>query len=455
MMQAKALPKPASEPASEKEALARMSAYKEMDDRSAPPVFSGRGEQLQWLAGRVDAVGRGALGMTSVVHGVPGMGKTALGDEFARHKKGSGKGAGSAFCVKVTPGDLDAAPIELMHDITRSLAASGWGQMGRVRERLNEMGSLAMLLKYDKAGQDLFDRPRNLHAGSPMKKCLRSYANDLWGEDATVVLLIDEMQNCPVTDRTRDALGVLHNGEFAKVLPVCLGLPNTGERLAAIGLSRLSKRSERELRCLAEGPAREVIDGTIAWLGFEQVARGNATDREWEAWRGALSSGLAARSGGFPQHLTLGLMTACESVLAVPLRDRLGKNVLEKAAQIHEREKLEYYQARVRNAGARAHTPALGALAMLARQEMDERLPYDEALDFLSTEWGAQDAEEVLKEAVRQGLAGEADDAKGGVSVTPPPIPSMETYLRDRFKNALHRRNAKAVAANEAHNLMP
>ena len=446
-----------SKPASTQEALERMRQYKRRADRSPPPVFGGRREQLDWLSERMIAVQEGALGMTSVVYGVPGMGKTALGQTFADQLERGGQAGTNgpcAFCAKVTPDALDTAPIELMHEITRSLASSGWGKMGAVRERLEKMGDIALLLKYDKAGQELFDRPKGLNVETPMQDCLRAYAQDLWGEDVTVVLIVDEMQNCPVTDRTRAIIGTLHGGEQAQVLPVCLGLPNTKAKLRAMGLSGLSDSAAMEVNCLAEQSARTVIDDTIVWLGMEQAARGAATAQAWENWRRRLADGIAERSCGFPQHITLGLMGACEAMLAAPEQDRMSEEVLETASRIHERKKNAYYGELVHGDETESHALALAALALRIEQTGD--MSNDEAQGFLAM---AQDMDmgrsaALLSEAQRKGIVGAFEDPDEGPLCLPPPIPTMSGYLRKRFASALRRGHLGARKVNDEYGLL-
>ena len=53
-------------------------AYDRRRDRATPPVFVGRAEELAFLHQTVAAAKSGAEGITAVVQGVPGAGKTEV-----------------------------------------------------------------------------------------------------------------------------------------------------------------------------------------------------------------------------------------------------------------------------------------------------------------------------------------------------------------------------------------
>lgn len=56
--------------------------YDRRRDRASPPVFVGRASELSFLRDAVAAAQSGAEGITAVVQGVPGVGKSALCRRF-------------------------------------------------------------------------------------------------------------------------------------------------------------------------------------------------------------------------------------------------------------------------------------------------------------------------------------------------------------------------------------
>ena len=58
--------------------------YDRRRDRASPPVFVGRAGELAFLHDAVAAVQSGAEGITAVVQGLPGVGKSALCRQFEK-----------------------------------------------------------------------------------------------------------------------------------------------------------------------------------------------------------------------------------------------------------------------------------------------------------------------------------------------------------------------------------
>ena len=72
---------PASElPQIVRDALVRLATA---GDRDSPTVFAGREDEFRLLENAVDRVREGRRGLTVVIQGVPGAGKTALLNEYA------------------------------------------------------------------------------------------------------------------------------------------------------------------------------------------------------------------------------------------------------------------------------------------------------------------------------------------------------------------------------------
>ena len=101
-----------------------MQHYVNLHERSAPMAFVGRDDILDDLlaAVKTTAITEDAKGMTRVVQGVPGAGKTAICDEFIRRHqneeiawvdKAGGKHRAALFCVSLDP---DALTAPYLHD---------------------------------------------------------------------------------------------------------------------------------------------------------------------------------------------------------------------------------------------------------------------------------------------------------------------------------------------------
>ena len=135
-----------------------MRHYIEQGERDAPVAFVGRDYILKDLMAGVEATSRGAKGMTRVVQGVPGAGKTAVCDEFIRRNqnqeiswrgKSGRKHKAALFCVNLDPADLNVPPLTFVQglhekwvDHCRSLEAS-IRQAGRAH--LNRISDIVRL----------------------------------------------------------------------------------------------------------------------------------------------------------------------------------------------------------------------------------------------------------------------------------------------------------------------
>ena len=85
----------------------RMRAYASDLERASPPVFVGREEileELRFAAERVAA--DNPRGMTRVVQGVPGAGKSSLCDEFMASVQGRILAGRRVLCAKLDPSNL-------------------------------------------------------------------------------------------------------------------------------------------------------------------------------------------------------------------------------------------------------------------------------------------------------------------------------------------------------------
>ena len=155
----------------------RMRAYASDLERTSPPVFVGREDildELRFVAERVAA--DNPRGMTRLVQGVPGAGKSALCDEFMASVQGTELAGRRVLCAKLDPSNLAQPPLELVDKLTDSLQV-----MRRPSVR------------------QMHEASHGLTAESDLGTCVSAHAERLWPKNALVVLAFDEMQECPAT----------------------------------------------------------------------------------------------------------------------------------------------------------------------------------------------------------------------------------------------------------------
>ena len=141
------------------------------------------------------------------------------------------------------------------------------------------------------------------------------------GDDLVLVILIDEAQTIPLSDRARSALQDLHASHHGcRIVPVLLGLSDTEchvmerDPQKGLGLSRLGLHAVKTIGCLnpAQGnepsESRQAITGTLKALGMDwaepgwrDILRDAGCDRnKWTQWRdgarGAVGGGLGGTS---------------------------------------------------------------------------------------------------------------------------------------------------------------
>ena len=403
----------------------------EMGDREPPVAFAGRTDEINLLESAIRGVRRGANGRTVVVHGVPGIGKTSLRDEFAARLLAGSSDEDSP----IVPVLLDAsamafkpaAIVELMDEAFGSLRASGlWEQVTRRTSGVSHFLANAVIAAATR--KDIRELAASSRAPDSLSVALADYARQRWGrKGSTIVLLVDESQNLRDTPDVRTHLAEIHNqgaNSDTKMLLACFGLPGTVDRLAQLGLSRLSAGHARPLGVLSDEDARRVVRGT-----FEETLKAHTFDvgpfdeHARARWMEDAVSAIVKDSANFPHHLTNGCKALAEAVLEHGLDDRPPLNAaLEKSAAY----KREYYEGRFRpwakyeTAIAHAYEGAdngeaptaklLKALTMVS----DMGTPTDEAV-----------AKKVLSAICGAGLMDERDDVVHAL------LPSMVSHFED------------------------
>ena len=443
----------------------RMRAYASDLERASPPVFVGRAgilEELRFVVERVAA--DNPRGMTRLVQGAPGAGKSALCDEFMASIQGRVLAGRRVLCAKLDPSNLAQPPLELVNKLTDSLPralAQVPGTARFIADRhagFAELASAALQVMRRPSLREMHAASHGLTAESDLGACVAVHARRLWPKDALVVLAFDEMQECPATPRSTAALRILNECMHdARILVVCFGLQNTETVLREnLKLSRIAADAVTALGPLADGEGREVLERTLDYFGastrnegwLRHLAAAQEAPSHWQAWRDALLDDLEERAGNFPQHLTAALRATCQVLWQ---RRESGGSLAGIAAEIVERlerNKADYYAKRI-GEELRLHRIALGALARAT--EETGGVPLRDALacfmagDDAGRAVSGERAEALLRLAVARAVLGQAD-VDGVLSCVAPPTPSMTRHLRHHYDRLLAREDAGALA---------
>ncbi len=309
--------------------------YVGMEARDAPPVFVGRGrvvrdiETAAEMALRAWRAGRGVPGLTRVVQGAPGAGKSSLLAHLRRKWEASRADGDRGAPVAVNISLLELRDLDRFKaEIDRKVPAS----VGR-RYAPVVAGALVKLVT---PGTRLSEET---------EKEVRALAErrDL---PHPVVLMVDEAQNVRPYESESAVFAHLHEGHFdhLPVLPVLAGLGYLREHLGRPGirLSRFSdeRRSIHTLGALSDGEVRELFDGWLHRFGVAATADGAAR------WADA----LVRDSQGWPMH-TNHFLTALAGQLLLPGRDpgRLAPADLDAVRRDAARRRLAYYDTRYDN----------------------------------------------------------------------------------------------------------
>ena len=239
------------------------------------------------------------------------------------------------------------------------------------------------MLTTNKSGYELTNKEHGLGNRSDLGTCIDVYTQQMWGKDVVVVLAVDEMQNCPITEASRSNLLVLneclHDG---RIFLVGFGLQNTARKVREdLGLSRLSRGAEIEVGPLRAGEGRTVVERTFESLGVTTqssawstyLREAGFTTQSWSAWRDSLVDAIVGRSDNFPHHLTNGVLATCETLLANRSTYSPRHDCLRHAIDLLDSAKENYYEQRLGN-DLLWHTTVLGGLCKKARHLADDKV---------------------------------------------------------------------------------
>ena len=459
-----------------------MRKYVRQRERMAPMAFVGRDDILADLMDAVEATATedDPKGMTRVVQGVPGAGKTAICGEFISRNQNQEiswldndgrKQKAALFCVNLDPEELNVPPLTFVQglhekwvDHCRSLE-SGMMQAGRAH--LGRMSDIVRLWLKRSTEHESAAKTKALTEHSSLSTCIGAYSHDYWGKSKMVIALcIDEAQDILATDRTKATLRVLHNRTHpARIVPLLFGLPNTldhvSDRQHGLGLSRLNVGCAHDIYLLEPGQAREIVDGTFGkmalgwehpgWSGYLR-SRG-FSPIQWDDWRSQIADAIAEGSSDFPQHVTLGLHAACQAL--IERRETLSPDglddLLKDVRAKHQQWKTAYYQQRLDS--IIQYGAAFGAICRKAAESPVGGITHADAKRAIAVGSSADDepldsaqASAILKQALGAGVLKQLRNGR----IAPPAIPSMSSYLEDILQDALDMNEKPAARACQA-----
>ena len=303
--------------------------YDRRRDRAAPPVFVGRQRELGFLHGTVAAARSGAAGMTAVVQGVPGVGMSALQEQFEKELGDALADDPPTAVVSKDCDFLDRTPMSLVEALATEVPLPTDSAM----PSLDEASSLGFALD--------------------------TFAEQIWPTGITLILSIKEMQRMEDTLLVRRNLRAIHGKRFdTNIAIVGFGLQGTAARLREIGLSRLATDQVATLGCMDPTEAASLVDKTLDSLGLAADddawrdhlnALGIGID-VWTEWRKAARAVVLEESLGFPHHLANGIRGICRLILDGALRTP-AQPQWEILRQRCQRYRAEYHAAQAVDTG--------------------------------------------------------------------------------------------------------
>ena len=435
-------------------------------DRKSPLAFVGREAELDHLDGAVRSAVDGEPPLQTnvrVVQGAPGMGKTALCEEFMKRTAARGERNGhQVVCAPLHPSDLSTPPLTLVKAISERINDAQGEDVPHLRKKVVDAtkGGVQAVQNFfrSEGWAELKNQRHGLSDSSTLESCLDAFAQYVWEYGLTIVLMLDEAQNCDVnSQQTKNNAQAIYNGRHKARMPLlCFGLPDTTQVLDQLKISRIPALSVWDIGLLNPGEGREVIKRTLDHAGLSEadddwmahIKSMGMTAAEWRTWREALVDGLDEASDDFPQHLTAGLIAACKGVLNLPVGRKPDEALLRDIAEMHRERKREYYSGRLRSPAVTNHNAAFGAICRLAEKSGNGLVRWDDAVEIVAAgrHASAQDADDILKTAINKGVLG-CDDIANPDFIAPPPIPSMQAHLGMRYDQMLAsgQRNAPAM----------
>ncbi len=381
------------------------------------PFFRGRDAEFEVFRRAAGSLHDGRVGGgTMVFQGAPGAGKSALMAECMEAVRRHSVPEAPWVAVDMNPGALDS-PVDVIEVLVEAANAEG----GRLREMASGTSVARMLDELHDRGRKLYRelsergggafglsvggrRDEGVRAGRAFRRVAQ-----LLGE-YHIVVCVDEAQNTPVSESTKDVMDCLHRDpQGIPLVAAFFGLSDTRDVLRECGLSRFADERVVTLDPLPPDDAACAIRDILGVYGFTGVRE----DRE--VW----VNELAALSQGWPQHINSVAVAACEIMKAND--GRLDSGHLGEAMAAAEEYRRDYYAGRL---AAGSRPPWVYRQMALAAREKGGVLPHDDLRQFLAQE----SLDEFLANALHAGLLAPTKHLPYHYRI---PIPSFGDYLRE------------------------
>ena len=380
--------------------------YKKVPGPRMPPLyFAGRRAELAALhedVSRLCKTGDPSNGL-QLVTGVPGVGKSQLGREFADQVMGKAIEGRIVGVLIVTAEDLDH-PVDLFMDMSRAIGRTKLG--AKVADQADRVSNVSVKVLGAGGGVSRDIGRRTPGFGGLLRK---SFAEGMWQKKA-LVLVVDELQGIGPTGM--DALKILHAGTSqCPVYLVGLGLQHTASRLAApadgvAGISRVAPPIM--LEALSAEDAVDAFRGNLDAMGVLPVVPTDAIDT------------LAKASHGFPQHIN-GYLEGVSA--AISRHGRLDETALAEALAHGDRIRTDYYADRLSSARSER---AVMVVAEMMESVGSDWIDYHDATALLERSGFSK---EDLEAAVQHGAL--SVDRHSRVSFG---IPSFRTHVAELLR---------------------
>ena len=376
-------------------------------ERSHPPYFAGRRDELAGLLAHVKSVvaapSEAQAGM-ALIDGVQGVGKTALLNELTAKAAGDG-----VVVLRVHTGGLrDSAAL-----FVRLMTGVGMG-----RGKAETIAGLRRIARTMKTGISGLGGSRVVESpaqsGRDIGTLLANTKDDrLWKGKAALVI-VDEIQN--IDDAGMSALTALHEGVHGcPVAVVGAGLQHA--------LSVLANRQPNITR-----PAMHITLGSLA-AAEAQDAIGIGLKNLGHRVQDEAVARLAAESHGFPHHIWC-YMAGAESAIAEHGALQT-EEALRHALNEGNKRRIGYYWDRLRSmehATPGAFPPMLAVAAAMAGKN-HIRLTYREAIAAIDSETAeGEDADAILNNALAKGVLTKERTGAFGFG-----IPSFHAFMQEEL----------------------
>ncbi len=350
-------------------------------------------------------------------------GRTEIIDTFNRyinHYKSKQKG-GTTFLIQGAPG---AGKTALLDVLSAEARPQNWKVVSIKIKDLYDPISMAQSLGESYVMDKQYVANVGIHGfGGGYSRDVAGYSSvdGLLKEEAPeegLILVLDEAQYLINLNETpsekhvaRDTLKIIHNGELGKpAMLLTAGLSTSESALRSLGISRFMKDCTVELGTLDKDSERAVIQD---WLIKEGGAKGDPTP-----WIDA----IAKECHGWPQHILSYINPAVAYLESNNRRmtDDGLNSVLEKGNEF----RINYYRQRAH--GIKEEQRQALAKAMMNIPSGGTKT-YTKILSTLQQEYDSQEAGNLFKKALHQGIIDERDGRYGVL------IPSMQTWLVEEY----------------------